>query len=45
MTHSLVKAYEDLNIYIENEHELKATKEYQAAADILKLAKEQIDKD
>lgn len=45
MTHSLVKAYEDLNTYIENEIELKETKEYQGAADVLKLAKEQIDKE
>lgn len=45
MTHSLVKAYEDLNTYIENENELKESEQFQAAVDALKLAKEQIDKE
>lgn len=38
-----MKAYDDLNDYIQNETELKEAKEYVAALEILKLAKEEID--
>lgn len=39
----LVKAYDDLSEYLKNESELHETKEYGAAAEMLKLAKETID--
>lgn len=40
---SLLKAYEDLNEYMKNEDELKEQPDFEAAKEVLQVAKEKIE--